>query len=286
MISTPPFPPMRSGRRFFRCRIAADLRSRHRPAIHLQRHAQCYSANRSRGQSISPQATALLNYFPEPNLAAGSTINGYNYHLLTTAQSNSHAGRHSLQPQPRRKRHAARRPRGSGGGRRGGSQNQGLRQSINLNYNWSHSASDMVNLDSGPGRQERFDFILSAGRLHRRLSPLHQHLERQLESQQQPHHELLHQHHQQSRGSRGIDGPQQRTAQLRRARYFAQQWHSGPERNAAQLLHRADHLVQRGPELDSRQAQHAFRRRLPARAPRLSRRLERYRELRFHWPVH
>jgi hypothetical protein len=98
------------------------------------------------GQSISPQATALLNYFPEPNLPAGTTINGYNYHLLTTAQSNStnagirynrSLGANATQPGARG---------GSGGGRRGGSQTQGLRQSINLNYNWSHSASDLVNL--------------------------------------------------------------------------------------------------------------------------------------------
>lgn len=98
------------------------------------------------GQSISPQATALLSYFPEPNLPAGSTINGYNYHLLTTAQSNStqvgirynrSLGKSATQAGGRG---------GSGGGRRGGSQTQGLRQSINLNYNWSHSASDLVNL--------------------------------------------------------------------------------------------------------------------------------------------
>jgi hypothetical protein len=98
------------------------------------------------GQSISPQATALLNYFPKPNLPAGSTINGYNYHLLTTAQSNStqagirynrSLGANAMQPGARG---------GSGGGRRGGSPTQGLRQSINLNYNWSHSASDLVNL--------------------------------------------------------------------------------------------------------------------------------------------
>jgi hypothetical protein len=98
------------------------------------------------GQSISPQATALLNYFPEPNLPAGSTINGYNYHLLTTAQSNStqagvrynrSLGANATQPGGRG---------ASGGGRRGGSQTQGLRQSINLNYNWSHSALDLVNL--------------------------------------------------------------------------------------------------------------------------------------------
>ena len=100
----------------------------------------------SAGESISPQATALLNYFPQPNLPAGFTINGYNYHLLTTAQSNStqagirynrSLGANATQPGARG---------GSGGGRRGGSQTQGLRQSINLNYNWSHSASDLVNL--------------------------------------------------------------------------------------------------------------------------------------------
>jgi hypothetical protein len=98
------------------------------------------------GQSISPQATALLNYFPEPNLPEGTTINGYNYHLLTTAQSNStqagvrynrSLGANATQPGVRG---------GLGGGRRGGSQTQGLRQSINLNYNWSHSASDLVTL--------------------------------------------------------------------------------------------------------------------------------------------
>ncbi len=33
-----------------------------------------------------------------------------------------------------------------GGGRRNGSPSQGLRQTINLNYNWSHSASDLANM--------------------------------------------------------------------------------------------------------------------------------------------
>ena len=97
------------------------------------------------GQSISPQATALLQYFPQP-LPNGETVNGYNYHLLTTAQSNStnagvrynrSLGANASQPSGRG---------GAGGGRRGGTQSQGLRQSINLNYNWSHSASDLVNL--------------------------------------------------------------------------------------------------------------------------------------------
>jgi len=96
-------------------------------------------------ESISPQATALLGYFPQP-LPNGETINGYNYHLLTTAQSNStnggirynrSLGANATQPGGR----------GGFGGRHGGrSQNQGLRQSINLNYNQSHAASDLVDL--------------------------------------------------------------------------------------------------------------------------------------------
>jgi hypothetical protein len=97
------------------------------------------------GESVSPQATALLAYFPQP-LPNGEIINGYNYHLLTTAQSNStqagirynrSLGKNATLPSGRG---------GSGGGRRNGSPSQGLRQSINLNYNWSHSASDLVNL--------------------------------------------------------------------------------------------------------------------------------------------
>jgi hypothetical protein len=96
-------------------------------------------------QSISSQALALLSYFPQP-LANGETINGYNYHLLTTGQSNStnagirynrSLGANATQPRGRG---------GFGGGGRRGSQNQGLRQSINFNYNEGHSASDIVNL--------------------------------------------------------------------------------------------------------------------------------------------
>ena len=75
-------------------------------------------------------------------------MNGYNYHLLTTAQSNSTSagirynrslGANATQP-------GGRGGFGGGGRRGGGSQNQGLRQSINFNYNQSHSASDHVNL--------------------------------------------------------------------------------------------------------------------------------------------
>jgi trimeric autotransporter adhesin len=85
-------------------------------------------------------AQALLAYLPQPNLTGASVVNNYNYHLLTTAQSNStQAGIRYM--------------RGLGanaalqnmrGGRRT-QQNQGLRQSINFNYNWARSASDSVN---------------------------------------------------------------------------------------------------------------------------------------------
>ena len=100
-------------------------------------------------QSISPQAAALLKaFYPEPNLPSGSTVNGYNYHLLTTAQSNStnagirynrSLGKNAMLP-------GGRGGMGGFGGGRRNQQNQGLRQSINANYNQGHSASDLVNL--------------------------------------------------------------------------------------------------------------------------------------------
>jgi hypothetical protein len=85
------------------------------------------------------QAAALLKYFPEPNLPGATQ----NYHLLTTAQSNT------TQAGARYTRSLGKNASlvglgGRGGGRR--NQSQGLRQSINFNYNWSHSASDRVNL--------------------------------------------------------------------------------------------------------------------------------------------
>jgi hypothetical protein len=96
---------------------------------------------------LTDAAKALLAYYPQPNLTGADVVNNYNYHRLTTAQSNStlagvrymrnlgaNAGQMGAFP-------------GFGGGRRGNtSQNQGLRQSISFNYNWSHSASDSVNV--------------------------------------------------------------------------------------------------------------------------------------------
>jgi hypothetical protein len=96
---------------------------------------------------IAPAASNLLlgnktdnlpQFFPAPNLP------GYaqNYHLLSTAQSNS------TQAGVRYMRSLGKNATLLGGGRGGGrrTQNQGLRQSINFNYNWSDSAADNVNI--------------------------------------------------------------------------------------------------------------------------------------------
>jgi len=93
--------------------------------------------------TITPVAAAtnLLAFVPMPNLP------GYtqNYHLLTTAQSNStQAGVRYMRSLGKNATLPTGGGRGGGGGRR--NQNQGLRQSINFNYNWSDSASDNVNL--------------------------------------------------------------------------------------------------------------------------------------------
>ena len=113
---------------------------------------------------ISSQALALLKYFPEPNLSAGNGLTN-NYHLLTTAQSNTNnagirynrsLGANATQPGDRG-------GFGGGSGRRG-SQSQGLRQSINLNYNWAHSASDLVNpIPELGGKTASDSYSLQAG---------------------------------------------------------------------------------------------------------------------------
>jgi hypothetical protein len=92
---------------------------------------------------ISQQAKALLQYFPEPNIP--NSIQ--NYHLLSTAQSNTtQAGIRYMRSIGANATPFGMGGRGGGGGGRRAQQNQGLRQSVNANYNWSHSASDNVNL--------------------------------------------------------------------------------------------------------------------------------------------
>lgn len=100
------------------------------------------TANVIPADRISSQAKALLTYFPEPNLP-GSV---QNYHLLTTEQSNTtQAGIRYMRGIGSNASPFGAFGRGGGGGRRG-QQSQGLRQSIHLNYNWSHVASDDVNI--------------------------------------------------------------------------------------------------------------------------------------------
>jgi hypothetical protein len=92
-----------------------------------------------------PQAAALLNYIPEPNLPGDTQ----NYHLLTTQQSNATQGgvRYMRSFGANASILGAGGRGGGGGGRRNSQQTQpGLRQSININYNWAHNASDNVNI--------------------------------------------------------------------------------------------------------------------------------------------
>jgi hypothetical protein len=92
---------------------------------------------------ISPQAKALLNYYPEPNLPG--TVQ--NYHLLTTQQSNTtQAGVRYMRGLGANASSLGGFGRGGGGGGRTAQQSQGLRQSISFNYNWSRAASDNVNI--------------------------------------------------------------------------------------------------------------------------------------------
>ncbi len=92
-----------------------------------------------------PQAVALLNYIPEPNLPGDTQ----NFHLLTTQQSNSTQGGVRYMRSFGANASNFGMGSGAGGGRSGRNAQQtqpGLRQSINVNYNWSHSASDNVNI--------------------------------------------------------------------------------------------------------------------------------------------
>ncbi len=110
---------------------------------------------------IDAQAKALLQYFAEPNLPG--TVQ--NYHLLTTTQSNAtQAGVRYMRSLGANATPFMGLGRGGGGGGRRTQQNQGLRQSINFNYNWSHTASDNVNLFPQLGGKNASDsYSLQAG---------------------------------------------------------------------------------------------------------------------------
>ncbi len=88
-------------------------------------------------------AGAAAIIFPEPNLAR-------RHAELSPADDRAvelDAGRRALYAQPWHERHAALVWAAAAvAAADAGTQNQGLRQSINFNYNWSHSASDNVNM--------------------------------------------------------------------------------------------------------------------------------------------
>ncbi len=97
---------------------------------------------------IAPQAAALLAYMPLPNLTGANVVNNYNYHLLTTSQSNStQAGLRYMRSFGANAMQQG--GRGGMGGAKGGRSTQtvqGLRQSMSANFNWSQSDSDQVNI--------------------------------------------------------------------------------------------------------------------------------------------
>ncbi|HEY0262980.1 MAG TPA: TonB-dependent receptor [Granulicella sp.] len=94
---------------------------------------------------ISQQALSLLNFYPAPNIATTGS-QGYNYQTITSAQSNQ------TQVSLRFVQNIGQMPqRGGGGARRGAGGGQtssarSLRQNINFNGSYSHSASDSPNI--------------------------------------------------------------------------------------------------------------------------------------------
>jgi hypothetical protein len=95
---------------------------------------------------IAPQALALLQYYPAPNIPTNAQ--GYNYETITNGGSNTVAlntryvrtlGGNSGSPFAMF----------GGGGRRGGGASNlppSLQQNINIGYNYSHSANDLRNI--------------------------------------------------------------------------------------------------------------------------------------------
>ena len=96
--------------------------------------------------AVSASSTAacnLLTFFPLPNLSQNNQ--DYNYYFGSTAQSNTtQAGVRYIRTIGANGAPAG--GRGGGNGRRERNQSQGLRQSVNVNYNWAHTAADNLNI--------------------------------------------------------------------------------------------------------------------------------------------
>ena len=123
---------------------------------------------------ISPQALALLQYYPAPNLPVNAQ--GYNYETISNAGNNVVAANARY---VRTIGGAAGSPfgmfgGGGGGGRRGaGSKGPAtLQQNINIGFNYSHQASDQRNIflllggaSESDGNQLSAGYTVSYGRL-------------------------------------------------------------------------------------------------------------------------
>jgi hypothetical protein len=105
---------------------------------------------------ISPQATGLLKYIPLPNIP---TTNRQNYQRLTTATTNTTMA-------------GARYMRSFGGGNAfsnmlrqfGGASAPGVHQSINANFNYSHTGEDQLNLFPFlSGKEQMHQYSLQLG---------------------------------------------------------------------------------------------------------------------------
>jgi hypothetical protein len=117
---------------------------------------------------ISPQALALMKYYPTPNIATTGQ-QGYNYQTITAAGQNALMG--SLRYVRNFGQSTGFGPfggGGGGGGRRGGQQSANtpktLRQNINFGGSYSHSASDNRNIFLPLGGSTASDgYNISAG---------------------------------------------------------------------------------------------------------------------------
>ncbi len=125
-------------------------------AIYDPQTGQPFPGNRIPSSRISPQATALLSYVPLPNI---STTNRQNYQRLTSATTNTTTV-------------GARYMRSFGSGNAfsnilrqfSGASSPGLHQSINANFNYSHTGADELNLfpDLG-GKEQMHQYSLQLG---------------------------------------------------------------------------------------------------------------------------
>ncbi len=138
---------------------------------------------------ISPQAAALLNFYPAPNITPTGR-QGYNYQTITTAGSNATTA--AL----RYVRNFGQKRMGSAGDSNGHRANAPttLRQNINFNGSYSHSARDNRNIFLPLGGASRDRWLRRHGGIHDRLWTADQQCFDQLESLAHDAQELLHRH--------------------------------------------------------------------------------------------